>query len=66
MRSWEFDISAIAVINAESKEQAEEYLREFLNPGGELFNITATAHELPKGIDFTGRNIYENFVVNFK
>jgi hypothetical protein len=66
MQSWEFDITAISVINAETQEEAEQYLREFLNPGGQLFNITATGHKLPKGIDFSGRNIYENFEVNFK
>lgn len=66
MQSWEFDIKAIMVINAETPEQAEEYLRQTLNPNGEMFNITATAHELPKGIDFSGRAVYENFEVNFK
>lgn len=66
MRSWEFDIEAIMVINAETPEEAEEYLRQTLNPNGEMFNITATAHELPKGIDFSGRSIYENFEVNFR
>jgi hypothetical protein len=66
MRSWEFDITAILVVNAETQEEAEQHLREGLNSNGELFNITATGHELPKGIDFSGRAIYENFEVNFK
>ena len=66
MKSYEFDIKAMITITAETPEEAEEYLRQSLNPNGELFNIEATGCQLPPGIDFSGRNIFENFEVNFK
>ena len=37
MKSYEFDIKAMITINAETSEEAEEYLRQSLNPNGELF-----------------------------
>lgn len=66
MKSYKFEIKADLVINAESREQAEQYLRECLNPNGEMFNIEADGTELPNGLDYLKGDVFEEYAVNFK
>ena len=65
MKSYEFNIKGVLVINAETPDEAEAYLRESLNPGGEMFNIQAEGKEIPVGHLDTIK-VYEEYAVNIK
>lgn len=65
MKSYQFNIKGVLVVNAETPDEAETYLRESLNPGGEMFNIEAEGKEIPVGHLFTMK-VHEEYAVNIE
>ena len=51
MKHYKFTVTAELVITAETPELAEKYLRESLNPQGEMFNVEVRGHEIGQPYD---------------
>lgn len=63
MKSFKFEVTGEIVIQAPSAEAAEQMLRAEFNSNKEMFNIGATAYEVPM---LSNVDVYEEYAVNWK